>query len=176
MVRLLPLVLFAVLAAGCGSARADQAGFIPPADRKPAPPVVAETVDGDSLALADLHGPVVVNFWASWCGPCTTEIPALQNVAEAYDGQVKFVGVNVNDNLVRAENVERDFDMTYPSWFDDDEQIAASFGGIGPAAMPSTLILDADHHVAVRLFGAVNEAQLSAQLDRVLAGESEGTS
>jgi thiol-disulfide isomerase/thioredoxin len=179
MARLLPLVLLVVLTSGCaGSALAGQGagfvagdgtvGFVPVEEREPAPAVVGETVDGESLALADLEGPVVVNFWASWCGPCAKEAPALQNVADAYDGRVEFVGVNVKDDVVRARNFEDDFKVEYPSWFDASASIAASFGGIGPAALPSTIVLDAEHRVAARLFGAVNEAQLADQLDRML--------
>ncbi|HVM19525.1 MAG TPA: TlpA disulfide reductase family protein [Egibacteraceae bacterium] len=153
--------------AGDGSA-----AYIPAEQREAAPAVSGDTLEGEPLALSDFAGPVVVNFWASWCGPCAKEAPALQNVAKAYDGQVDFVGVNVKDHAVAARNFEQDFGIEYPSWNDEAAAIAASFGGIGPAALPSTIILDADHRVAVRLFGAVNEAQLAAQIDRVLDGEA----
>jgi thiol-disulfide isomerase/thioredoxin len=172
------LAVLALALAGCaGSAQGaapegyvagDGAAVIAPADREPAPDVVQTTLDGDTLSLGDLEGPVVVNFWASWCGPCVQEAPALRNVAKAYEGRVNFVGVNVKDQAAAARNFEQDFDVGYPSWHDESASIAASFGGIGPAALPSTLILDAEHHVAVRLFGAVTEPQLSAHLDSVL--------
>ena len=141
---------------------------IAPADRKPAPAVSAATLEGEQLSLDELEGPVVVNFWASWCGPCAKEAPALSNVAKAYDGRVSFVGVNVKDQNAAARNFEQDFDVAYPSWEDKASTIAASFGGIGPAALPSTIVLDAEHRVAARLFGAVNEPQLADQLDAVL--------
>ncbi len=183
MARLYLLVLCAVLAAGCSGAAqgATGAGFvagdgstaaIPPAEREPAPAVSATTLAGEPLALSDLRGPVVVNFWASWCGPCVKEAPALQNVANAYEGRVSFVGVNVKDQLAAARNFERDFGVSYPSWHDEASTIAASFGGIGPAALPSTIVLDTEHRVAARLFGAVNEPQLADQLDIVLEEEA----
>ena len=176
---LLPLVALALLAAACsGTAQgASGGGFIAgngdavaieADERKPAPAVVGTTLDGEPLALADLKGPVVVNFWASWCGPCATEAPALQNVADAYEGQVSFVGVNVKDQLAAARNFETDYGVEYPSWEDQAASIAASFGGIGPAALPSTIVLDAEHRVAARLFGAVDEAKLSDHIDQVL--------
>ena len=179
MARLLLLVVAAVLAAACSGAAEPGAqqdfvagdgstAVIPAAERKDAPDVNGTTLDGEPLALAELDGPVVVNFWASWCGPCAKEAPALRNVAKAYDGDVEFVGVNVKDRPAAALNFERDFKVGYPSWDDEAAAIAASFGGIGPAALPSTIVLDAEHRVAARLFGAVDEAQLSGELDRVL--------
>lgn len=179
MPRLLLAVLVMALTAACsGTAQSETPGgfvagdgsaVIPAAEREPAPDVKATTLDGDELALAELDGPVVVNFWASWCGPCVKEAPALRNVAKAYEGQVSFVGVNVKDEPAAARNFEHDFSVGYPSWHDEAAAIAASFGGIGPAALPSTLVLDAEHRVAARLFGAVTEPQLADQLDAVLA-------
>jgi thiol-disulfide isomerase/thioredoxin len=182
----LPLlvVVLAVLATACsGTAQgAASDGFvagdgaasvIAEAEREPAPDVSATTLDGETLALRDLEGPVVVNFWASWCGPCAKEAPALQNVADAYDGRVSFVGVNVKDQPAAARNFEQDFGVEYPSWEDEAASIAASFGGIGPAALPSTIVLDADHRVAARLFGAVDEPKLADHLDQVLGTAEE---
>lgn len=175
------VVLCALLLTACTVSQAGEQGgqgfiagdgsatLIPSQERQPAPDVVAETLDGGELALAELPGPVVVNFWASWCGPCAEEAPALQNVAQAYrDDGVHFVGVNVKDQPANARAFERDFGVTYESWHDEAAAIAASFGGIGPAALPSTIVLDAEHRVAVRLFGAVTEPQLSGYLDTVL--------
>lgn len=173
------VVAFALFAAGCsGTSQAVAPGgfvagdgstsTIPLDEREPAPDVEGTTLDGNALALADLEGPVVVNFWASWCGPCAREAPALQRVADAYAGKVSFLGVNVKDQPTAARNFERDFGVRYPSWQDEASVIAASFGGIGPAALPSTIVLDDEHRVASRFFGAVTEPQLAAQLDLVL--------
>ena len=182
--RLVSVVVTALLLAACsgtaqGSAGAGfvagdgATGIIPTAERESAPRVDGVTLDGERIALADLPAPVVINFWASWCGPCAKEAPALRNVARAYEGRVSFIGVNVKDESATARRFEQDFKVPYPSWEDQAASIAASFGGIGPAALPSTIVLDAEHRVAARLFGAVNEPQLSGQLDWVLkeAGE-----
>ena len=92
--------------------------IIPLDEREPAPTVEAPTLGGETLSLAALEGPVVVNFWASWCGPCAKEAPALQNVADAYRGRVTFVGVNVKDQPANARTFEQDFGVRYPSWDD----------------------------------------------------------
>ena len=151
------------------SANTRESGVIPDAQRQAAPPVQGETLDGDVLALADLPGPVVVNFWASWCGPCVEEEPDLVAAAREYtDRGVSFVGVNIKDSRANAQAFVRQFDVPYPSWFDESASIAGQFGGIGPSALPTTLVLDADHRVAARLFGAVDLPTLSASIDAVI--------
>lgn len=175
-----------VLISGCtlGSAAADGDGFVS-ADgttdfaveqRGPAPDVTGPTLDGEQLALSDVDGPVVLNFWASWCGPCAREAPHLAAIAEEYgpDG-VSVIGVNVRDTRANATAFEREYGITYPSWDDESAQIASQFGALGPAGLPSTVLLDAEHRVASRLFGAVTARQLAPRLDALLA-EAEASS
>jgi thiol-disulfide isomerase/thioredoxin len=145
------------------------ASFVPPAERSPAPAVSGTTLDGEELALADLPGPVVVNFWASWCGPCVQEAPDLAAVHEQYgDRGVSVIGVNIRDAVTNARRFEADLGVPYPSWHDEAATIAASFGGVGPGAVPTTILLDAEHRVAARLFGAVTFPQVRGYLDRLL--------
>ena len=167
--RVLLLLGLALIAGACGSSEQRIGELLPAAEREAAPAVVGETLEGEELALAEIEGPVLVNFWASWCGPCVGEAPELRNLAKAYEDRVTVLGVNVRDNATNARRFESDLDIRFPSWFDPSSEIAASFGGIGPAALPSTLILDAEHRVAVRLFGAVTFTQVSGYLDPLLA-------
>jgi len=177
---LLAIVALAVLTAGCtlGTAAADGDGFVSAdgttdiavGERQSAPAVTGPTLDGSSLALDDLDGPVVVNFWASWCGPCAQEAPHLAAIAEQYaERGVKVVGVNVRDTTVNAQAFEREYDISYPSWDDESAQIASQFGALGPAGLPSTVLLDADHRVASRMFGAVTARQVAPRLDALLS-------
>jgi thiol-disulfide isomerase/thioredoxin len=150
--------------AGDGSVR-----IVPATEREPAPAVSGQTLDGQSLSLDDLPGPVVVNFWASWCGPCAQEAPHLAAIAEEYRPEgVHVLGVNIKDQPANARTFEAEFDLGYPSLYDEAAVVAAAFGGIGPGALPSTIVLDAQHRVAVRVFGAVNAAQLGRYLDELL--------
>ena len=176
---LLALVAALVLTAGCSLGTAsDGSGFVSAdgttdiavGDRQAAPAVTGPTIDGDELALADLDGPVVGNFWASWCGPCAQEAPHLAAVAEQYaDRGVQVVGVNVRDTVANALAFEREYEISYPSWDDESAQIASQFGALGPAGLPSTVLLDADHRVASRMFGAVTARQVAPRLDALLA-------
>lgn len=175
--RLLAVLLLLVTACSAGASAREGAGFIagdgvndiPAAEREPAPEIVATTLEGEQLSLQSMDGPVVVNFWASWCGPCAEEAPDLAAVSQAYAAEgVTVVGVNLDERAANALTFERDFGIPYPSWADPSGTIAAQFGGLGPAALPTTILLDAEHRVASRLFGEVTARQLSVRLDGLL--------
>lgn len=170
MRQLLLLAIVGVLAVACSDDGGKSGELLPADEREAAPAVEAETVDGEMIGLADLDGPVLVNFWGSWCGPCIEEAPALERLHDYYADQgVAFIGVNVRDSRRGAERFEDELGQPYPSWFDQPGEIAASFGGIGPAAMPSTILLDDQHRVAVRMFGAVTYGQVQRLLEPLLA-------
>ena len=94
-----------------------------------------------SAQLRKLHGtPVVVNQWASWCGPCRFEFPFFRAMADKYRGRVAFLGVNSNDNREAAERFLRDNPVPYPSYFDPAMNVARVFkGGIN---WPTTAYYD----------------------------------
>jgi cytochrome c biogenesis protein CcmG/thiol:disulfide interchange protein DsbE len=75
--------------------------------------------------LANLRGhPVVINKWASWCGPCQTEFPAFQQAAVRYGRRVAFIGLDSKDHNASAEAFLRRFPVTYPSYLDPHASIA----------------------------------------------------
>ena len=87
--------------------------------------------------ISGLRGfPVVVNFWASWCGPCRLEMPVLQKVSAARGREVAFLGVNIQDNRAAAGRFSDQFPVTYPSYEDPRGTI---FNSYGLAGAPSTV-------------------------------------
>jgi thiol-disulfide isomerase/thioredoxin len=124
--------------------------------------------DGSPWSSTSARGSLlVVNFWASWCGPCRTEQPSLNQVAPAYRGRgVRFIGINVRESRGAAQSYVEEFQLPYPSLFD---QAALNAARLQAFALPSTFILDREGVVAYRLTGKTTRPILSARLDRLLA-------
>lgn len=141
-----------------------------PADqRPPAPTVTGTTLDGERIELSDYDGPVVLNFWASWCGPCVSEAPHLAAISEEFgDRGVQVLGVNLDTSQTNARTFERDHDIPFPSIHDPSKKVASAFGRQGPAGLPTTIVLDAKHRVASRLLGAVTARDLAPRLNALL--------
>jgi thiol-disulfide isomerase/thioredoxin len=139
------------------------------ADRKPAPSLSGGQVDGQPFDLDSTRGSVtVVNFWASWCAPCRAETPNLESVAKQTQATgVRFVGVNVKDSRSAAASFLRDKGVTYPSLYDDDGSLAASWPV--PVTLPSTVVLDRQGRIAARFRAAVSSTDLLPVVQRVSA-------
>ncbi|NUW33695.1 TlpA family protein disulfide reductase [Nonomuraea sp. SMC257] len=178
------LALVAVLVAGCagnqgGQPQAGDTRFVAgdgtmqvfsAADRKPAPAIEGETLDGGTASLAAHKGKVVVlNFWASWCGPCRAEAPVLKDVAAKTKGSgVAFVGIDFKDRKADAQAFERTEQTGYPSIFDQPGKVALAFQGtVPPAAIPSTLVIDEQGRIAARALGAVRYQDLMDTVTKV---------
>lgn len=141
--------------------------FLKPADRKPAPDLLGPTLSGTSLKIAK-NQVVVLNVWASWCSPCRAEAPLLADFARNLAGNVQFVGVVTRDNLSSASAFVNRFKIPYPN-FTDDSLLAEFRGSLLPNAIPTTLIIDAQNRVAVRISGEVTFALLDSMIKRVMA-------
>jgi thiol-disulfide isomerase/thioredoxin len=156
------LALVAVLAIGLSQAGSSGGGQgksaggacgSVPAALKGAPPPLAnlheqgcDLLGGGPAAykqrLAALKGyPVVVNQWASWCGPCRAEFPHFQRLAASLGKRVAFLGVDFTDNDANAATFLKQYPVPYPSYKDGDGKISQVFNGVGP--LPKTIFYDA---------------------------------
>ena len=136
----------------------------------PAPAFTLAKLDGSGdLALESLRGKtVVLNFWASWCGPCKDETPLLQKGWERWQGKdVVFVGVDVKDFRGDARSFVRRFGVTYPNVYDGK---GSTVGRYGVTGFPETYFIDALGRVVYRIAGPVDEAgELDEGIERALA-------
>lgn len=140
--------------------------YIKANDRKNAPAISGELLMGGSKSL--IAGQVtVINVWASWCAPCRAEAPLLQEFSVQYP-EVQFAGILTRDNISSAKSFYENFKITYPTFIDDSLLIGFKDSLI-PNAIPTTMIIDKNNKVAVRISGEVTVAGLRELLDKVLA-------
>jgi len=142
--------------------------FLKKSERKVAPNISGKTLTSGVKTLRT-DQVTVINVWASWCAPCRAEAPLLQDFSIKYP-QVQFAGILTRDNLSSAKAFYENFELTYPTFIDDALLIGFS-GSIIPNAIPTTLIIDKNGKVAVRISGEATVATFKKLLDKVLADE-----
>jgi thiol-disulfide isomerase/thioredoxin len=145
------------------------------ADSLPAFDLPFLTEEG-SFTNADLQGkPVVINFWASWCGPCREETPLLQRTWEKYQDDLVILGVNLRDAPDNAKAFAEEFGVTYPLVVDEDQALYEQIAPID--GLPQTFFVDAEGRFLKQeetsddgslVLGAIEEEELEAQIEALL--------
>ncbi len=148
---------------------------IPPDQRTVLPPVSGPALgSGKTLSTQDYAGRVVViNVWGSWCPPCRKEAPDLQAAYAKTSDTAQFIGITSKDyDPAPAEAFVRAFKITYPSIYDPTGKTLLAFAGqLPPSAVPSTMIIDAQGRLAVRVLGEISTITLVAMIDDVASGK-----
>jgi cytochrome c biogenesis protein CcmG/thiol:disulfide interchange protein DsbE len=118
--------------------------------------------------LAELKGtPVVINKWASWCGPCRAEFPAFQELATERGKEIAFLGVNAHDATDKARDFLAEYPIPFPSYVDPDEKIAREIKA--PANYPITVFVDAKGKTAfIHQGGYTSTEELAADVEQYL--------
>ena len=124
----------------------------------------------DARSLSRLRGPVLVNLWASWCGPCRSEMPVLAAAAHRYRGRVELVGVNTKDNPAAAAAFLTDLKVTYPQLVDTRGQLLA---GLRIPGLPITLLLGPDGQLLGRHVGPLTRPSLDRFVTPILTSQRE---
>ncbi len=179
----LALLASAILAACGGSAGGDYGGTAPDYAKalagspKPlaalhaqANQVLGGGTDALEERLTSLRGyPVVVNKWASWCGPCRAEFPFLQRAGARFGKEVAFIGVDSQDSDEAAKTFLGEYPVPYPSYSDPDQQIAQFMEAT--LGFPSTAFYDRNgDQVYLRQGGYPSQADLNADIRRFALG------
>jgi thiol-disulfide isomerase/thioredoxin len=136
------------------------------ANARPAPQLPRQVLSGSAVTLASLRGkPALINFWASWCGPCKQEGPELRRFASSLHGRANLVGIDWNDGAGNARSFVAQQHWSYAVLRDADGTVGNAFGLTG---LPTTFVLNSKGEIVATLRGP----QTKASLQRALSGVS----
>jgi cytochrome c biogenesis protein CcmG, thiol:disulfide interchange protein DsbE len=132
-----------------------------------APALPRERLSGANVTLAGLKGhPALVTFWASWCGPCEQEAPALERFSRSLNGRGALVGVNWEDlSPGNARKFIRRYGWTFPNLRDPDGTVGREYGIA--TFLPTTFVLDGTGRLRMALHGPQTERTLNSALESV---------
>lgn len=138
-----------------------------------APDFTMEDENGDSVTLADYIGkPLVLNFWASWCGPCKSEMPDFDAAYQELEGEVEFLMVNVTDGsretLESAKAYVAEQGYTFPVYFDTALEGYMAYGIQG---LPNTFFIDSEGYMVAWANGMLDRTTLEKGIGMIYSGE-----
>ncbi|MCS6802076.1 MAG: TlpA disulfide reductase family protein [Chloroflexota bacterium] len=129
----------------------------------PAPLFTARTLQGEAVNLANYRGKLVIlNFWASWCGPCRSEMPAIEAASIRYrDAGVVFLGVNVQEASATVTAFVDEFKLTFPILLDPNGAISAVYR---VRSLPTTFFIDRDGILREQFTGEMNASVIDRRV------------
>ena len=132
------------------------------ADKEKAPDFTVVDLDGKNVKLSDMIGsPVVLNFWASWCPPCKSEMPEFEAVYKELGGDVQFMMVDMTDGVQETKEMGAKYvqeqGFTFPVFFDTEYEGALMYG---IRAIPTTFFIDREGYIITSAQGAMDERSL----------------
>jgi len=138
-------------------------------------PLFAATLndlDDKPVALERYKGkPLIVNFWARWCGPCRVEIPELIAIRKAHKGRLEVLGIGIEDKADAAKEFARAYEMDYPVFVARDKGIPLMQAlGNTKGGLPFTIVIDRNGQVVQKKMGIMKKADLEAAAELALKG------
>jgi thiol-disulfide isomerase/thioredoxin len=136
-----------------------------------APDFTMLDMEGGEVNLASFFGkPIILNFWASWCGPCKSEMPEIQKFYEEYGEEIHFLLVSVDESLDTAKAFIAENGYTFPVYFDASSLGAYTYGA---SSIPLTFFIDAEGNLTAYYMGAMTESILQQGVDMIRPAAAE---
>ena len=134
-----------------------------------APDFTVYDIEGKEVRLSDYFGkPIVLNFWASWCGPCKMEMPHFEEKSGELAGEVQFLMVNVTDGGRETVETASAFiageGYTFPVFYDTAYSASSAYGAY---SLPTTIFINAEGHAIAQAVGAIDSATLQKGIDMI---------
>ena len=143
----------------------EQTTAVAPVMDHPAPDFTLPNLEGESLATADLRGKnLLINFWATWCGPCRQEMPMLAAVSAEYGEDLVVLAVNIGEEPSLVQRFIQDLGLSFTVLIDEANQVQNLYR---VRAYPTTYLIDAEGVIRAQHVGLLSEAQLAKYLERV---------
>lgn len=135
-----------------------------------APDFIVLDREGEEVSLSDFIGkPVILNFWASWCGPCKSEMPEFEAAYQKYREEIQFMMVNLTDGSRETVETAAEYiageGYTFPVFFDTESDAAISYGA---TSIPVTYFVDAEGHLVAYGSGALSGEILQSGMEMIL--------
>ena len=134
-----------------------------------APNFTVYDLDGNEVNLTDFFGkPIIVNFWASWCGPCKMEMPDFNEAYQTYKNDITFLMVNMTDGsretIEKASSFIAKSGYTFPVYYDTEYSAAITYS---VSSLPTTYFIDADGYLIAHARGAIDSSTLQKGIDMI---------
>lgn len=152
-----------------GGAQTSENGSSAEPEKIPAVDVTVYDIDGNEVHLSDYFGkPIVMNFWASWCNPCQSEMPDFNEAYAELGEDVQFLMINATDGaretVEKASKFVNDRGYTFPVFYDTDSEAVMTYGAY---ALPTTYFIDAEGYVVAQARGAIDKETLQRGIDMI---------
>ena len=137
--------------------------------KRPAPDFTVYDMQGNNVSFSDFKGkPVIINFWATWCGPCQSEMPHFEDAYKKYGDDIHFLMINLTDGMRETPETVYDFinhfGYTFPVYYDIG-YVASDAYGISP--IPATFFIDKNGNIASSQIGAMTAAMLEKHIELI---------
>jgi len=129
-------------------------------------PLINSYDSKDSLTVnATINKPIIINFWASWCGPCRVEMKNIETIWKKYEGKVLIIGIATQDTQEAVENFVSDMSITYPISLDSSSSIAREYQ---ISQIPTTIFVDSKGNIHKRSIGTISEEFIEKTLIEIM--------